>query len=287
VGSTQVVETINTAYQVYAKATGNSVLGPRQISSIFTGVSGFCGQGSSGTYTDPIVLYDQLANRWIISIVASDSSFSTGNQCIAVSTSSDATGSYNRYVFSFGTNLFNDYPKLSVWPDAYYAAYNLFSPTAFVGAEACAYQRSAMLAGTSAKSVCFTKSRTSSEFSLLPSNLDGATLPPSGEPDFFLDLFSSTSLHLFRFHVDFNTPANSKFSGPINIGVAATTQACAATGTWHPAGGHIAAIGFIGRSADVPFSLSQFHQPRIPRGKSFGQDQLCRCRRALVRDPQS
>ena len=226
VGSTQVVETINTAYQVYSKS-GTSLLGPRQISSIFTGVGGLCGQGStSPNYTDPIVLYDRTANRWIISIVASDSTFSTGNECIAVSGTSDATGSYHRYVFTFGTNVFNDYPKLGVWPDAYYAAYNLFSPTAFLGAKACAYQRSAMLAGTTAKSVCFTKSPNTLEFSFLPSNLDGATLPPSGEPDFFLDLFSSTSLHLFRFHVDFTTTTNSKFSGPISIAVASFTPAC-------------------------------------------------------------
>jgi hypothetical protein len=223
VGSTQVVETINTAYQVYSKSTGSSLLGPRQISSIFTNFGGFCGQGSSGTYTDPIVLHDQIKDRWIISIVASDSFFMTGNECIAVSSTSDATGSYHRYVFSFGTDMFNDYPKLGVWPDAYYASYNIFSPTAFKGAKACAYQRSAMLAGTSAKAVCFTNA---SEFSFLPANLDGATPPPSGEPDFFLDLFSSTSLHLFRFHVDFTTTSNSKFSGPISIAVASFTPAC-------------------------------------------------------------
>ncbi len=226
VGSTQVVETINTAYQVYSKS-GTSLLGPRQISSIFTGVGGLCGQGATSfDYTDPIVLYDRIANRWIISIVASNSTFTQGNECIAVSATSDATGSYHRYVFSFGTNLFNDYPKLGVWPDAYYAAYNIFSPTAFVGAKACAYQRAAMLAGTSAKAVCFTKSPSSFEFSFLPASLDGATLPPSGEPDFFLDLFTSTSLHLFRFHVDFTTTTNSKFSGPISIAVASFTPAC-------------------------------------------------------------
>jgi hypothetical protein len=226
VGSTQVVETINTAYQVYSKSTGASLLGPRQISSIFTNFPGLCGQGpSSPYYSDPVVVYDRMANRWIISIVALNSSFTQGSECIAVSKSSDATGTYYRYAFSFGTNLLNDYPKLGVWPDAYYASYNIFSPTAFVGAKACAYQRAAMLNGASAKVVCFTKS---SEFSFLPASLDGAAFPPSGEPDFFLDLylFSSTSLHLFRFHVDFVTPANSRFTGPVSIAVAGFTMAC-------------------------------------------------------------
>jgi hypothetical protein len=235
VGATQVVEVINTAYKVYSKSTGASVQGARQISSIFTGVSGFCGQGATFNFTDPIVLYDKRAGRWFISIAAaSDSSFSTGNECIAISTTSDATGSYHRYVFSFGNNVFNDYPKFGVWPDAYYGSYNLFGPNQFLGAKACGYQRSAMLAGTGAKAVCFTNT---SEFSFLPSDLDGATLPASGTPNFFLDLASNSSLHLYKFHVDFTTPSKSKFTGPVTIAVTPFTQACGNTGTCIPQAG--------------------------------------------------
>jgi len=232
VGATQVVEVINTAYQVFDKSTGASVQSPRQISSVFTGVSGLCGQGpTSPNYTDPIVLYDKQAGRWFIAIVAANSSFSTGNQCIAVSSTSDARGTYHRYAFSFGTNIFNDYDKFGVWPDAYYGAFNLFSPTQFLGAKACAYRRSAMLSGTAATAICFTNTH---EFSFLPSDRDGATAPPVGEPNFLVDLFSGTALHLFRFHVDFATPSNSKFIGPIAIAVTSFTQACAATGTCIP-----------------------------------------------------
>jgi hypothetical protein len=231
-GATQVVEVINTAYQVFNKSTGAPVQAPKQISSIFTGVGGLCGQGStSPNYTDPIVLYDKNAGRWFIAIVAADNTFSTGNECIAVSSTSDATGTYHRYAFSFGTNVFNDYDKFGVWPDAYYGAYNLFSPSKFLGAKACAYQRSAMLAGTTAKAICFTNTN---EFSLLPSDLDGATLPPASEPNFFVDLFSTSALHLFKFHTDFTTPSNSKFTGPITIAVTSFAQACAATGTCIP-----------------------------------------------------
>jgi hypothetical protein len=231
VGASQVVEVINTAYQVFDKLTGASVQAPRQISSIFAGMSGLCGPGPSGNYTDPIVLYDKSAGRWFIAIVAGDSSFSTGNQCIAVSSTSSATGSYHRYAFSFGTNVFNDYDKFGVWPDAYYGAFNLFSPTKFLGAKSCAYRRSAMLAGTEAKAICFTNTN---DFSLLPSDLDGATAPALGEPNFFVDLFNSSALHLFKFHVDFTTPSNSRFTGPVSIAVPSFTQACAATGTCIP-----------------------------------------------------
>jgi hypothetical protein len=232
VGATQVVEVINTAYQVFSKSTGASVQAPKQISSIFTGISGLCGQGpTSPNFTDPIVLYDKKAGRWFIAIVAGNNSFSTGNECIAVSSTSDARGTYHRYAFSFGTNVFNDYDKFGVWPDAYYGSYNLFSPTRFLGAKACAYQKSAMLAGTTAKAICFTNVN---EFGFLPSDLDGATAPPAGKPNFFVDLFSTSALHLFKFHVDFTTPSNSKFTGPIAIAVTPFTQACAATGTCIP-----------------------------------------------------
>jgi len=223
VGATQVVETINTAWQVFDKATGKSVFGPQQISAMFTGVPGLCGQGPTFFWTDPVVLYDQFANRWIISQIAGSSNFGTGNECIAVSESSDATGKYHRYIFKFGNNVLNDYDKLSVWPDAYYANYNLFGPTSFIADDACAYDRAAMLTGAKAKAVCF---KNPNEFSFLPSNADGATPPPSGEPSFFVDLASSTSLHLFRFHVDFANPAKSKFTGPITIPVKAYTMAC-------------------------------------------------------------
>jgi hypothetical protein len=225
-GSTQVVETINTAWQVFDKATGKSVFGPQQISAIFTGMSGLCGQGQTFFWTDPIVLYDQIANRWIINQIAADSTFSTGNECIAVSETSDATGKYHRYAFTFGANVFNDYDKLSVWPDAYYASYNLFGTSGFIAADSCAYDRAAMLKGAKTKAVCF---QNSNEFSLLPSNVDGATLPASGEPSFFVDLSSSTSLHLYRFHVDFAHTAKSKFTGPITIPVKAYSMACAAS----------------------------------------------------------
>jgi hypothetical protein len=230
VGDTQVVEVINTAYEVYDKATGKSFFPPQQISTIFSGMPGFCGQGVTFFFTDPIVIYDKIAARWIITIVAADNSFSVGNECVAVSATSDATGRYHRYAFGFGKNAFNDYPKFGVWSDGYYASYNVFTPTS-VAATACAYDRVAMTAGKTTTVVCFADA---SEFSFLPSDLDGSNLPPNGEPDFFVDLATTNSLHLFRFHVDFATPSNSTFTGPTPITVQAFTQACPQTGSCIP-----------------------------------------------------
>ena len=225
VGATQVVEAVNSSYQVFSKTTGKSIFGPAQISSIWTGFGGNCGLGAGGSYRDPVVLYDKAAQRWLITIVVSNDNFATGTECIAVSTTSDATGSYNRYSYSSAPNL-NDDPKFGVWPDAYYASYNLYNGQTFIGAQACAYDRTSMLSGATANSICFTKSQ---DFSFLPSDLDGTTLNNPGEPDFFAELTpnGSSSLSLFQFHVNFATPSSSTFAGPAAINVAAFSEACA------------------------------------------------------------
>jgi hypothetical protein len=115
VGLTQYVQIVNEGYQVFDKATGNSVLGPASIRSIWQGFGGVCQTGGDG---DPVVLYDKMANRWVISQFATVNASFPNHECVAVSTTSDATGSYARYDFDltpFGANAY-DYPKLGSWP---------------------------------------------------------------------------------------------------------------------------------------------------------------------------
>ena len=213
-GATQFVEWVNTEVAIYDKS-GNLKLGPEPGNTLWKGFGGTCESRNDG---DPIAQYDKAAGRWVLAqpVFASPYMY-----CIAVSTTSDATGTYNRYAFSMPN--FPDYPKLGVWPDGYYASFNMFSGNTFVGARACAFDRSKMLTGAAATQQCF---QTSSSFgSLLPSDLDGSTAPPTGSPDFYLN-FGANSLNLWKFHVDFTTPANSTFTGPTNIPVAAFTEAC-------------------------------------------------------------
>jgi hypothetical protein len=99
----------------------------------------------------------------------------------------------------------------------------------FTGAESCAMNRTKMLAGAAAKSVCF--QRNTADFALLPADIDGSRPPAVGSPNYQLDLASSTALNLYKFHVDFVTTSNSTFSGPTKLTVAAYTDACAANGT--------------------------------------------------------
>jgi hypothetical protein len=231
VGDSQVVEIVNTEFAVYDKGTGVLQTGPVAIHSIFGALpaSNLCATSDGG---DPIVLYDQLAKRWLISQLAYNKSLSTTMMCIAVSQTSDASGAYNAYAFNFGSN-FPDYPKFGVWPDAYYFSANTFKGGAsFLGAQACAFDRTKMLTGDAAATViCF--QGTSSLESILPANLDGATgaknstaLPAAGEPNFFMQFVAPGTLNLYQFHVDFGTPAHSTFTGPTNLAVNAFHEAC-------------------------------------------------------------
>jgi hypothetical protein len=228
VGASQYVQWVNTYFAVFDKATGAIVTGfPKPGNSVWTGFGGGCETNNDG---DPIVQYDKLANRWILT------QFSVSTtpylQCVAVSTTSDATGSYYRYAFSYGNTQFPDYPKLGVWPDGYYISYNIFNNgQTFAGAKVCAFDRTKMLAGDPATQQCFQLS--TSYGGLLPSDLDGTTPPPAGSPNFFLN-FGSNSLNLWKFHVDFATPANSTLAGPTNIPVASFAAACSGGGTCIP-----------------------------------------------------
>jgi hypothetical protein len=224
VGATQFVQFVNTAFAVYDKTTGALIAGPTAGNTLWAGFGGGCQTNNDG---DIIAQYDKAAGRWVLT------QFSVSTtpflQCVAVSTTSDATGTYNRYAFTEPN--FNDYPKLGIWPDGYYFSFNMFSGNSFVGARACAMDRTSMLAGAAATQVCFQQS--SSVASLLPSDLDGTIAPPAGEPDFYMN-FGTNSLNLWKFHVDFTTPANSTFTGPTNIPVAAFTAACSGGGTCIP-----------------------------------------------------
>jgi hypothetical protein len=216
VGTTQYVQWVNESFAIFDKSTGALQYGPAAGRTLWQGFGGGCETNNDG---DPIVLFDKVNQRWIWT------QFSVSStpylQCVAVSTTSDATGTWNRYAFQQPN--FPDYPKLSVWPDAYYITYNMFSGNSFQGARACAMDSAAMMTGGTAAQVCFSLSTSFS--SLLPSDLDGTTTPPSGSPNLLLN-FGTNSLNLWQFHIDFANPANSTFAGPTNIAVAAFSPAC-------------------------------------------------------------
>ncbi len=226
VGPQDYVQTVNTDFAVFNKdatrgTVGSVRYGPVAINTLWSGFGGLCQTDNDG---DPTVVYDGMANRWIISQFAVTNPNPNFYQCVAVSTTSDPTGSYYRYAFSYSN--FPDYPKMGVWPDAYYETYNLFNAagTTFLGAQDCAFNRSQMLTGAAATQQCFTTS--TSYGGLLPATLDSSTQPPAGSPNYVVGLDTTTSLAFWKFHVDWATPANSTFTGPSSIAVASYAQAC-------------------------------------------------------------
>ncbi len=217
VGATQFVQIVNVEYAVYDKMSGALLLGPTPIHNIWSGFNGDCANGDG---SDPVVLYDKSAQRWVVGQM----NVTLTAYCMAVSTTSDATQSYYRYEFSFGSNT-PDYPKLAVWPNAYYWTANTFSgANTFLGANPCAFDRATMLSGGPANAICMQQNP--SVDSLLPADLDGTTPPPAGEPNFYLQMVAPSNLNLFKFHVDFTTPSNSTFTGPTAIPVASFSEAC-------------------------------------------------------------
>jgi hypothetical protein len=221
VSRTQIMEIVNIGLAVFDKS-GRVLFGPVDTNSLWRGFGGACESTNDG---DGIVSYDRAADRWIVAQFANVSS-RTGPffECLAISTTNDATGSYHRYAFQYA--VFPDYPKLGVWPDAYYMTYNLFQGNAtFVGSEVCAMDRSRMLAGQSAAQQCFTTDP--DHGGLLASDLDGAQPPPTGAPNLVMGMATSnTALNYYRFHVDWANPAATTFTGPGTLTVANFSPAC-------------------------------------------------------------
>jgi hypothetical protein len=209
VGLTQYVQIVNESYQVFNKFTGASILGPLAIRSVWTGFGGVCTSGGG----DPVMLYDKLADRWLISQLGNYS----GHECIAISTTRDATGSYYRYDFNFPPYL-TDYPKIGTWPDAYYMACNIFS-SVYLGTQPFAFDRAKMLCGLPATAITpgVIGTPANNEDPIIPSDLDGTVLPPPGAPNAFVEFPDLTGNNLgtyrtWHYHVDFAVPTNSTFT---------------------------------------------------------------------------
>ena len=242
VGATQYVQIVNEGYQVFDKTTGASQLGPSGIATLWQGFGGVCQSNGSG---DPVVLYDQIAGRWIITQFAGVSV--PTDECIAVSTTSDATGTYFRYGFHLGSNFF-DYPHLGVWPDAYYMSMNVFNSTgtAFLGPQPFAFDRAKMLNGQPATFVTTGITGGSGEEVYLPADLDGSTLPPTGAPATFVEFPGGGSYRTFHFHVDFATPSNSSFTLFASPAAAGFSLLCAGTRSCVPQSGTTSRLDGIG-----------------------------------------
>ena len=179
VGPNHVVAWVNSQFMIFNKAGVAQLPAPGYANgnTIWNGFGGVCETTNRG---DPLVQYDRLADRWVFSQFAFDKNANGDNiapflQCFAISTGPDPAGPYNRYSYTFAD--FNDYGKIGIWNDGYYVGYNMFASGTNNGAGLCAYDRTKMLAGQAATSLCAPTTFYAGGGSIFPADMDGTSLP--------------------------------------------------------------------------------------------------------------
>lgn len=209
IGPNHYMQTVNTTYAIYNKSDGVKVAGPTAMNQLFGNVPGAsCNDG------DPIILYDERADRWM----AAEFSLcgSPQRMLVAVSTTNDPTGTW--YQYSFVMNGMPDYEKFGIWSDGYYMGTNTSS-----GTDIYVFEREVMLnGGTNPKMVSFDNLQRPGSvdgFMMVPPvDCDGETPPPAGEPGIFIaeqdDAFggSADELWIYELDVDWATTTNSTFT---------------------------------------------------------------------------
>jgi hypothetical protein len=227
VGPNHYVEAINSSYAVYDK-TGNLLAGPITYNTLFSPLGTSTPCGNNQNHGDPFAMYDQMADRWVVSDFAFASfGGSPSYECIAVSQTPDpAAGSWFLYAVLVDPTNFNDYPKAAVWNNptpggAYHYTFNLFASLQgpFNGVTVMALDRGAMLSGMPANAISFTippVTGLGDSYSLVPAGFGTGDPPPAGRDEMLLAVDSPstenvtlTEVKAWLFHVDFVTPTNS------------------------------------------------------------------------------
>ncbi len=219
VGPNHYVQMVNNMLRVYDKS-GTPLTPALTLGSVWAAIGAPCGNTNDG---DPIVLYDPLADRWMLSQFCTVAN-PFNHQLIAISQTPDPAGAYYLYDFMMPNNKFNDYPKFGVWPDAYYMTDNQFNQaaTAFLGAGVFAFDRLKMLAGDpTASYVYFDVENGNPQIGgMVPVDLDGPP-PPAGTPGYFAYFTANEftdaahpfdSIRIFEFRPNFANPASSTFA---------------------------------------------------------------------------
>jgi hypothetical protein len=209
IGATQYVQWNNTSFAVWDK-NGTRLYGPVAGNTLFQPLGGVCATHNDG---DPVVAYDILSGRWILSQFAVGASPDFSHQCVAVSATEDALGSYYLYDFVTDSANFVDYPKIGVWPDGYYMTAHIFnaSLTSYLAGRICVFERDKMLQGLPARQLQADLKTYNgrAQYGFLPSDLDSLTPPPAGEAAFVIgpDPVSNRNLDSTRVAVTWgNTP---------------------------------------------------------------------------------
>ncbi|MDY0287002.1 MAG: T9SS type A sorting domain-containing protein [Bacteroidia bacterium] len=204
VGPNHYMQMINLSFAVWDK-DGNLLYGPVDNSTLW---QGFIGPWTGSNDGDPIILYDDMADRWL----ASQFAINVGNgkyyELVAISATPDPLGEWYRYAFEY--DVFIDYPKFGIWNNAYFMTTNNFNG-GFVGIGAHAYERDAMLAGDPDAQMAYFEMNSWAGFSMQPADCDGIA-PPDGEPGVFITRGDDNDMDFYTFVVDWDNTENTDFS---------------------------------------------------------------------------
>ena len=239
VGPNHYVQVVNLALAIYDKA-GNLIHGPVSTCTFWSALAGDC--NAVGKDTDQVVLYDRHADRWVVSRPHD------GLLYLAVSQTADPAGAYDQYSFLINSDdfssgvlgvkfstLFNDYPKLGIWRDAYYVTARprgcrfdgeiCEQALTGIGNTVTAIDRDELLC---TGQFCLALPdyvtffvpdpgmKSIQHSHMLPADVDGAALPPSGAPEYVVQVRDQNlgfpapgRLQMYEFHVDWTSPASS------------------------------------------------------------------------------
>ena len=215
VGPNHYVQAVNALVRIFDK-DGRAITQPFKMSQLFEPLGTACSTRDDG---EPVVLYDSLADRWLLSQYCNN--FPPFRQMIAVSKTGDPEGAYHLYEFVMPNIRLNDVAKFGVWPDGYYMSTEEFIGSDFAGVGIFAFERAKMLAGdASAAYIYFNRpsTTTSRRSNLLAADLDGLIPPPAGSPNVFIGYTATEygdardAIRLFDFHADFANPLSSTFT---------------------------------------------------------------------------
>ncbi len=225
VGPNHFFQLVNVHFQIFNK-NGGSLYGPANTNTIWNGFGGQCQAADNG---DGVVLYDAQADRWVLAQFVTQSA--PYGVCIAVTTTGNPLGTWYRYFYQLnnGATQIYDYPKFAIWRDGYYMTANRFdgSLSTFYGPAVVAFNRQQMLNGQAAS---YQEVDLTGYGTMLPADVDGLTQPPANSPALIVensyDQFGNAILHVFKYQVDWNTPANTTFTGPTTLSIPSLPVPC-------------------------------------------------------------
>jgi len=280
VGPNHYFQMVKSSFAIWDKQ-GNILYGPAENKTIW---SDFPGPWLDLNWTDPIVVYDPLNDRWLASAMVYDL-YNEYYEMIAVSATSNPLGEWYCYYLWF--DVMPDYPKFGVWPDGYYLTFNEWhltqSLTLFTGASIMVFNPEELCNGNPEPTEIYfhfdspNGSTIIDIASFLPSDLDGE-IPPAGTPNYHVCVkddawgYPEDRLWIWECHVDWADTSNCHFS---EVGILETA----------PFDSHVFQNAFIHQpgTANRLHSLTHFMMYRL-QYRNFENYQVLLCNHTVEVD---